>query len=232
MINIYIFLLKYEHESEIYQLPVPPEKMVTKVHNTNKKYTTLNMGEINILKDIGLREIKMRILLPNDIHLPFVQPKYSPNVILGKPIVYLTKFREFKMKKKPVQFLITRILPSGEEIFKGNIIVSLEEYKVDEEAGEEGDFFVDLFFREYVDIKEKILETLSSSDAKTPSGYIVNVNRSSKEPSKTYKVKQGDTVWKIAKRELNDEKKYVEIMKINNITEPKKLKIGTILKLP
>ncbi len=201
--------------------------MITKYFNTNKRYETIGMGEVNIIKGIGLREIHLSIILPNDLTLPFVQPKYTPNTILGKPIVYLEKFREFKANRKPLNFLITRILPNGEQIFKGNINVTLEEYTVYENAGEEGDFMVDLVFREYIDIKEKILKPVENKQ----NTYTVDVNRTEKDKPKTYTVKSGDTLWKIAKRELNDETKYKHIMEINNITEPKKLQVGTVLKL-
>lgn len=202
--------------------------MITKSYNINKKYETIGIGEVNIIKGIGLREIFMSIILPNDLSLPFVQPKYSPNVIIGKPILYLAKFREFKANKKPLQLLITRILPNGEEIFKGNIDVTLEEYTVYENAGEEGDFSVELTFKEYIAIKEQKLVSSSKDD----STYTVNTNRTVKETPKTYTVKSGDTLWKIAKRELNDETKYKDIMQLNNIVDPKKLKIGAVLKLP
>ena len=202
--------------------------MITNSYNINKKYETIGIGEVNIIKGIGLREIFMSIILPNDLSLPFVQPKYSPNVIIGKPILYLAKFREFKANKKPLQLLITRTLPNGEEIFKGNIDVTLEEYTVYENAGEEGDFSVDLTFKEYIAIKEQKLVSSSKDD----STYTVNTNRTVKETPKTYTVKSGDTLWKIAKRELNDETKYKDIMQLNNIVDPKKLKIGAVLKLP
>lgn len=199
--------------------------MITSIKSNNKIYETIGIGEVNILKDIGIREIKMKIYLPNDINLPFVQNKYAPNCIIEKPIFYLNKFREFKINKKPLRLMITRVLSNQQEIFKTNILVSLEEYLVFERAGEEGDFFVELVFKEYRE--NKIKKFTLKEDKK----YIITNNRSHKELAKIYTVKKGDTLWDIAKRELNDENLYKHLMKINNITEPRKLKIGTILKL-
>lgn len=222
---IYIYLLKFDDENKIYQLPIPPDEMITNLKTNNKIYETIGIGEISVLKDIGLREIRMSIYLPNDTTLPFIQSKYSPNCIIDKPIIYLNKFREFKIKKKPVRLMIIRILPNGEEIFKTNILLSLENHTVFERAGEEGDFFVELIFKEYR--KSEIKKFVPNNNGT----YTVSTSRPEKEPSKTYKVQKGDTLWSIAKRELNNENLYKEIMKLNNITDPRKLQIGTILRL-
>ncbi len=224
---MYVYLLKNEQKNEIYQLPIPPDNMITKSSSINKTYKTLNLGEINVLNGIGLREISMKILLPNDLSLPFVQAKYSNNCIIGKPIIYLSKFREFKVDKNVLRLIVTRVLPNGDEIFKGDMKVSLEDYIVYENAGEEGDFWVELKFKECIDIKEKKLMPI---DIKKQT-YSYNTERKTKEVNKTYVVKSGDTLWKIAKTQLNDETKYKQIMQINNITEPKKLKVGMVLKL-
>ena len=200
--------------------------MTTSVLSNNKIYQTLEFGEINILKDVSLREISMKIYLPNDISIPFVQKPYSYNCIIDKPIIYLNKFREFKSKKKPLRLMINRILQSGEELFKTNIKVSLEDYTIFERAGEEGDFWVKLIFKEFREDYSKQI-TLNSNGK-----YIASIDRPKKETSKKYIVKQGDTLWQIAKRELNNELLYKEIAKLNNISQPRKLQIGTVLKLP
>lgn len=223
--NIYYYILKYEHENELYQLPVPPEKMVTNYFETSKKYEMVNQSEINILKDTSLREISMKILLPYDITMPFVSPLYTPEAMLKSPDFYLSKFGEFKKSKKPIQLLITRILPNGNEIFKGNLLVSLEKFTVYEMAGEEGDFTVDLLFREYRYIPKN--EIVPKKDGT----FTKKITRATKEIPRTYTVKAGDTLWHIAKMQLNDETKYKEIMVLNHIEDPKKLKIGTILNL-
>lgn len=201
--------------------------MITRYPKTNKIYNTIGAGDVNVIKDVGLREITMTIVLPNDLTLPFVQSKYMPSAIIGKPIVYLSKFLDIKANKKPIQLLISRVLLDGSEIFEGNILVTLEEYNTYEKAGEEGDFIVDLTFKEYRPIKQKTFEVINEEK----STFTVAIKRTTKNIAKTYKVKPGDTLWKIAKRELNDETLYKKIMKLNGITEPRNLQVGIILKL-
>lgn len=199
--------------------------MTTNMKSNTKFYETIGFGEVSNLKKPNLRNIKMEFFLPNDINLPFLQKKYTPNCIIDKPLKYLNMLRMFKENAKPFRLLIARILPNGEEIFKTNIKVSLEDYTVFEMAGEEGDFTVELNLKEFKDINNKIIVPNSNGE------YTIQKNRSSKDVPKTYIVKKGDTLWNIAKREFNDEKLYKKLMQINNISEPKNLKVGTILKL-
>lgn len=206
--------------------------MVTKYFKNNKKYETVGAGELTVIKDIGLREIYMSVVLPNDLSLPFVQQPYVSDAKVVKPIEYLVKFRDFKLSKKPVQLLVTRILPDGDEIFKTNILLTLEEYTVYEKALENGDFIVDLIFREYKNIDQQLLSVNASSYEASDNSYTQSTNRTSKDTPSTYTVQKGDTLWMIAKKELNNELLYKDIMSLNNITEPRNLQIGTVLKLP
>jgi len=48
----------------------------------------------------------------------------------------------------------------------------------------------------------------------------------------TIKVKQGDTIYRIAKKVYGDSRKYKKILKENGITKPSSLKIGQILRIP
>jgi nucleoid-associated protein YgaU len=51
-------------------------------------------------------------------------------------------------------------------------------------------------------------------------------------PQRTYTVKQGDNLNDIARRELGSAARADEIAKLNGITDPSKLKINQVLKLP
>mgnify|MGYP002623150627 CR=1 FL=1 len=50
--------------------------------------------------------------------------------------------------------------------------------------------------------------------------------------ARTYTVRKGDTLWSIARRELGDPQRHAEIQALNPGIDPRKLAIGTQLRLP
>mgnify|MGYP005977911141 CR=1 FL=1 len=232
MNTTYTFSFLYDNvpDSQII-LPIPPSSFKTKLKSSNKTEDIVNIGEINILKKIGLREFSFKILLPKDNTLTILK-----EAEFKEPIFYLARFREFVANQKPVRFFITRLLPSGKEIFKGNLLVSFEEYSVEENAGEEGDFWVDIKLKEYRKIKNIITNSTGEKDANGNTTVNQTIERATKELAKTYTTVAGDTLWKIAKLQLNDGSRYMEIAELNNITDIDKLLYvldeGTVLILP
>jgi LysM repeat protein len=220
---MYSFYLKLEKE-EI-QLPVPPTDFTLKVNNKNKIIELLNLGDINILKDPGLTDISFKILLPGQKY-PFAE--YPDGFKM--PRYYLERFEKYKVDRKPIRLIVSREAPWKEPLFDTNMAVSLESYTIEEKAGEEGDIYVSLELKQYKDYKTKVVTIQEVKDGKTTA--TVKEKRPAKTPEKTYKVKKGDTLWNIAKKELNDGNKYMEIVKLNNISNPNKINIGQVLKLP
>lgn len=53
-----------------------------------------------------------------------------------------------------------------------------------------------------------------------------------KKSNRTYTVKRGDTLASIAARKLGAAKRWREIADLNNIRDPKKIKVGRVLRLP
>ena len=227
----YTFSFLYDNEPDsIVVLPIPPESFVTDVSAKNETVEIINIGEINILKDINLRDFSFKILLPKDNSLTIIKDSE-----FKEPIFYLAKFREFVANKKPLRFIITRLLPSGKEIFGGNLLVSFESYSVEENAGEEGDFWVDINLKEYIEIKNVITKDTGTTNKNGNTIVNQEILRKSKDIPKTYTVVEGDTLWKIAKLQLNDGSRYLEIAKLNGITDVDEiistLEVGRILKL-
>lgn len=207
-------------------LPIAPSKLTIKVGNKNKTVDLISIGETNILKNTGLITYSFDILLPRTRY-PFMPLQME----FKEPLFYLDKFRDLKNSKKPFTFEIIRLMPNGIDLFNGYYDVSLEDYTIKENAGEEGDFWVSLNLKEYRLPRVKKIKLIS--DKKTEIAEAkVEIQREHKEIEPEYTIKKGDTLRKIAKLELNDETKYMEIAILNNIKDPNKIYTGSILKLP
>lgn len=215
----------FDYEGELIQLPIPPSNLTLKISDKNKVIELLNLGDINILKDPGLTDIDIKILLPGQ-ELPFA---IYPDGFKA-PEYFLEKFEKFKVEKKPIRFIVSRVAPWGEPLFDTNIQVGLGPYTIDEKAGEVGDIYVNMPLKQYKDYKTQVVTMKQVENGKATA--TIKEERPSKTPAKSHTVKPGDTLWSIAKKELNDGSKFSEIAKLNNIKNPDLIKPGQILKLP
>lgn len=205
-------------------LPVTPGSLELKINNNNKTLTLIDNGEINMLKSPGLTDISFEALLPS-FNYPFNNPDTQ------KPEVYLEKFEKLKTSKKPFVFSVSRTKPNGDYMFDNSMNVSLEEYKIEEDADKYGfDIMVSIELKQYREFKTRFLTTKTSTNGKTTAA-VKKSRTTSKTIAKTYTVKKGDTLWGIAKKQLNDGSKYKELAKLNGISNPNKLKVGQVIKL-
>lgn len=224
---MYKFSFEYhDEEDSFFTLPLAPDEFTTKVSNRNKTVDLLELGEVNIIKDMGLRDFDFKILLPKDSRLCDDEKDFK------EPVFYLNKFREFKEQKRAVILTIIRLMPNGKTLFAGNIEVTLEDYTVSEKAGEEGDFYVELSFKEYKRVALIKTDTTGNVTKDGKTEVTQEEQRKTKDTPKSYTVKAGDSLWKIAKLQLNDGSRYKEIAKLNGITDYNNLSLGAVLKLP
>ncbi|HIT87935.1 MAG TPA: LysM peptidoglycan-binding domain-containing protein [Candidatus Coprocola pullicola] len=219
---MYRFYLKQNEEQIL--LPVAPAELITQVKGESKKVELVDVGEGSILKEIGLRRISFKILLPA-VQYSFVQTEGA----FQKPIFFLNQFRQYKMSKKPVSLIVFRKLADGTELFSGNMEVSFEEYTVVEKGGEQGDFWVEIQLKEYRKITATTYCLKQQQNQMTLEE--TGVKREGRQIPNTYTVKKGDSLWKIAKTMLQDGSRYKEIAQKNGITNPNKIQVGQILYL-
>lgn len=206
-------------------MPLAPSSLKTSLKSNNKFIDLISIGEAALIKDAPLREFSFKILLPKSDTIADVKESSG---YFHEPIFYLNKFREFKTRKKPVRFIVNRVLPDGTTIYSGNLLVTFESYTVDEHAGEEGEPWIDLKLKEYRDIQVIITKVTGEGEA------VQEVQRKAKEPEKLYATKGGETLLDIAKTQLNDESKYKDLIKWNKLEgiEPmKEIAAGCILRL-
>ncbi len=214
---MYRFYFKCGNDS--FMLPASPSYFKIKIGSRNEKAEVIKLGEVGVIKTASLREMDFEFILSRN---GFWQGGYGTY----EPLHYLNKLRSFKNSGQPITFIVIRLLPDGKRSFDTNILATIEDYTVLENAGEDGDFKVTMTLREFVPCKSVKLKIDDSGNVSKNT-----VERESKNISDTYVVKEGDSLWKIAKTQLNDGSKFSEIASINGISNPDKIYPGQVLKL-
>ena len=206
--------------------PIAPAKMDIKSKNQNKTLTLINEGEINLLKDAGLKEITFTVMIPGKKY-PFA--KYLGGFL---PIqFYISMLESMKKLKMPVQFIVLRNNSSLASIYNTNLTVSLEDYHIIEDAEGLGeDINISISLKEYQNQTGKLLKKITTVAGVTKF-TLSKVRSSNKNIPKTYTIKKDDTLLLIAKKQLGDEKKWENLMKINNLPNAVDLEIGRVIRL-
>ncbi|MEG0258699.1 MAG: LysM domain-containing protein [Lysinibacillus sp.] len=209
------------------QFPVAPSSLNTRINNMNKTITLMDYGEVNMLKRTGLTDFEFELLLPNSKY-PFA---VYPNGFQSASF-YLEKLEALKFARQPFRFIVNRMKPKGSLLFDTNILVSLEEYEIQEDAENGFDCIVSIKLKQYrsYGTKKVVIQSSMSDDKKQVTKQPTRPTDDKKTP-KTHKVVKGDTLWAICKRYLGNGNKYPEIAKLNGIKNPHLIYPGQVIKL-
>ena len=213
-------------------LPVTPSKLTFKINNKNKTMILIEEGEINIPKKAGLTDIDF------ECEIPQVKQPYAVYPAGFKGATYfLNYFEELKTSKKPFQFIVCRQSPNGKKFFNTNIKVTLEDYKITEDAKQGFDLKVKISLKQWRDYGTKTVNiTLSNSKAKASvEPTRETVNSPAPAASQTYTVVRGDCLWNIAKRFYGNGSKYTVIYNANKGViggNPNLIYPGQVLTIP
>jgi len=143
----------------------------------------------------------------------------------------LEAIEKLKLDMEPFRFIVSRFSPAGDFLFDTNMEVSLEDYSIVEDAEQGQDITISIQLKQYKHYATQILQVIPTSiDTNTVKTKAVTT-RAAKKPAKTYTVKAGDTLWKIAKKELGDGSKYSTIASLNGIRNPNLIYPGQVIKL-
>ncbi|MCI8371264.1 MAG: LysM peptidoglycan-binding domain-containing protein [Lachnospiraceae bacterium] len=189
-------------------LPVAPGKLDIKINNANKTVTLINEGEVNMLKQAKLTEIEFECGIPQ-ANYPFAVYKAG----FREADYFLNYFEQLKSSRKPFQFIVCRQRPDGRKLFNTNMKVSLEDYRITEEASDGFDLAVKVKLKQWRDYGTKTVKiTLSSS---RPKASAVSARAASPPSAQAYTVVKGDCLWKIAKRFYGSGSRYTVIYDAN-----------------
>lgn len=213
-------------------LPVTPDKIQIKINNNNKTVNLINDGEINILKKAGLTDIEFECEIPQVRH-PYAVYKSG----FRDAGYFMDIFEDLKKSQKPFQFIVCRKFPSGKQLLNTNIKVSLEDYRITEEAKNGFDFVVKFQLRQWRNYGTKtvnitIVEEKPKASIEPPRE---TTNSPSPATSQTYTVAKGDCLWNIAKKFYGSGAKYMVIYNVNRSViggNPNLIYPGQVLTIP
>ncbi len=213
----------YDFYIDRMRLPLAPGKLTLKVNNANKAIDLINLGEVNLLKSPKLSEISFEFRL-------IARDMYQQGSVSAAD--FLSKLENLKLNKEPFRFIVVRQGDAGFD-HDTNMMVSLEDYTVLEDAAEGSDIFVTINLKQYKNfgvIKINTLENvkppsspkyqpkvaLQTKKATTPKKSA----RPSNPASKTTTVKPMESFYEKIKKAHGTTREYRKIMAQNKQNNP------------
>lgn len=202
------------------RLPIAPSKVTIGTGSSNKTLRLVEGREINILKSPRLRTIAFRALLPNSDY-PFA---HYNGEYRGSDY-YRTEIERLRDENEIIPFVITRT--KGARVFNyTGIYAVIEELSFVESAEEGFDLAAEISLREYQPYGAKFY----TAEGRETTGTAETTAQS----KSSYTVKQGDSLWKIAKSFYGDGSKWRSIYEANRsvIADPDRINAGLVIFLP
>lgn len=222
-------------------LPVPPAKMSIKVKNKNKTINLINEGEVNIIKTPGLTEISFDARLPN-ANYPFANYDTSfadslSSKLMGnsfsfkKSDYFLDTFRSSKVSQTPMRLVISRMNSSFQMLWDTNMLVTLEDYSVNEDAVDGFDVVVPLKLKQYRPYATKECEV--TTDENGVQHLKVKETRPvmDKETPAIYQIRNEQSIWEACRAVSGGKLDWRSVMSTNGISNPLGSMKGTVLTL-
>ncbi len=209
-----------ESDGKDFYFPVNPEEIrITRA----KGYETVNilsLGEFDFPAGEKVKEIAFSSFFPA------VYDYYCNYENIPDPLEAMQTLTKMTASKQPVRLIITET--------PVNVLVLISAHDSMFKGGEPGDIYFDLVARTWREMKvhTKVVPAAAASAAKQA---VTTTRPDTKKPAKTYVVKSGDSLSKIAKLELGSSSKWQAIYNLNKKTigpDPNKIKPGQKLVMP
>lgn len=136
--SLYKIILQYGNE--VIVLPVNPEMIRVNGKTLDESTEVLGIGEINILKGVGLKTLSLSSFFPTR---PTQFPYVNSSLVMWRPVAYyINLFNRIRKNTKPCRIIIPPMLI--------NTLVSIDKFDHWEEGGDE-DRWYELELKEWKD---------------------------------------------------------------------------------
>lgn len=205
-------------EGSTLRLPVNPQEVTVESETQIETLSIINLGEIDF--PTGDRRTGIRFASFFPAHY---DPGFCKYADIPDPVEAIEQLIGFRAARQPVRFLVTET-----PINALTLIVSVT-YSV--KGGEPGDIYYEVALRAWRDVKVRtVAQTVQ------PAPQVESRPRPDTKPvPKVYVVKPGDSLYKIAKLQLGDGKRWRDIYLANQKAigpAPDKLQPGIKLVMP
>lgn len=223
------------------QLPVPPSKMDIKIGNRNRTVSLIDNGEINIIKSPGLKTIRFNALLPNNVY-PFADYSQSltgmaVSAFLGNSFSYqsadtfITAFQAAKDAQTPVRLIITRLGANFSLLFDTNLLVTIEDCTMQEDAKQGTDVVMALTLKEYRPYGTKEVEVTTDENG-NQTVTVKNPRTTDRTVPKVWNITREKSVLEAVKLASGGSLNWRQVANINGMYNPSAvLKNGQVLHL-
>lgn len=163
------------------RLPVNPETLSIASPFGFEDVAVSRIGEFTVIGDRQLREFSFSSFFPRDYNATYCEYSGFP-----KPDAMVKLIEQFRDARKPIQFTVT-----GTSV---NFSVTIRDFDYEpEKAGSPGDIYFNITLKEFRNVTIKKIAPAKPKVNPKPSRPPAKPS-----PPKTYTVKKGDCLWKIA----------------------------------
>ena len=199
MTSNYQMWLTYNAEKEKIRLPVLPTSFETKNGSHNDSVDVTGLGEIVVMQGRPALQFSFSSFFP--------ATKFSGLQVskITKPLTLVQKINKWKASKKPVHFIVTAC---GVDLY-----CTIEDFSYREEGGDIGTYQYSITLKEYREITVRQVKVDIPKAVATVQPEAPRVDNTVQ--SRTYTVRGGDCLYKIARSVLKNENRWREIYDMN-----------------
>lgn len=186
--------LSVNNRQESIQLVINPASFEIADPQNNQQVTLLDIGTINLLGERGVKTISLQSFFPS-----LNSPLYARYGGKKTPVECRNILEKWKNNR-----LTVRVIIADMDI---NLAMNIDSLTFTYKEGDE-DIYYNLSMTEYKSLNVPTVKVTIKSNTKRPSS-------SSSSSGKTYTIKNGDTLWGIAKRYYKNGAQYTKIYNAN-----------------